>query len=263
VSNRAPIALGLWLCACTGVDGPHTGETDVDDSDQPEGFSVSGAVVDLDGEPVENLFVTVSTEFCIPDRTDPEGSFTVASVSPGPKRLITYGETVEGGTYASVVFPFEAEAAVELASPVLAPVMALVPFDPEVVGLQSIHTADGLRLDVEPTSITFAPFADPVVLAARVPVADAPPFVPDGLNLVDLFVLHPIQSTIAPSASIAFPADTGLSPGTAVNFHTLDYETGLLTLAASGSVNADGVPESAPGQGISELTWVALSVAES
>lgn len=118
---------------------------------------------------------TVSTEYCIPDRTDADGSFSVEEVTPGPKRLITYGETAMSGLVASVAFSFDAD--------------------------------------------------------------QTPNFVPEGLDLVDLFVLHPILSTLDPPAPLSFPSDTGLAPETRVNFHTLDYETGQLVEVASGTVD--------------------------
>ena len=93
-------------------------------------------------------------------------------------------------------------------------------------------------------------------------MAQAPAFVPDGVALVDLFVLHPILSTIDPPASVTFPADTGLAPGTSVVFHSLDYDTGQLVAVATGVVDADGRPASAEGLGLAELTWVGLSVGD-
>ena len=95
---------------------------------------------------------------------------------------------------------------------------------------------------------------------ARVAISDAPPIAPPGVELVDLFVLHPILSPIDPPAAIAFPADTGLAPGTRVTFHALDYELGQLVPVASGEVDAEGRAVSDEGQGIPELTWVGLSV---
>jgi hypothetical protein len=95
---------------------------------------------------------------------------------------------------------------------------------------------------------------------ARVPVAMAPSFVPEGVELLDLHVLHPIRSRFEPPAAIEFPPNPELAPGTAVIFHGLDYDTGLLTPVASGTVNADGAPVTDPGQGIPELTWIGVSL---
>lgn len=97
---------------------------------------------------------------------------------------------------------------------------------------------------------------------ARVPVDEAPAFVPEGVELADLFVLHPILSTLDPPASVSFPSDSGLIAGTRVRFHALDYELGQLIVVATGFVDESGRPRTDDEQGIPELTWVGLSVEE-
>ena len=253
----------LWA-ACTpeaGSDRTDAAEpTQVEDTGVDGTFAVDGVVLDLDGGPVVDVFVTVSTEFCIPDRTAPDGSFSVGRVARGDKRLITYGETAANGAHASVAFAFEASGPHTFAAPIRTPRFDEVyPIDPEATEPQGWTTADGLTLTIEPGALSLAPFAPETLLVARVPLADAPPFVPDGLVLLDLFVLHPILSTLDPPAPVQFPATT-LPEGTPITFHTLDYDTGLLEIVARGAVDAAGRPTTDPGQGIDELTWVAISV---
>lgn len=261
--------LASWLTACSG--GPAPGETgpfdsgSVDDTGEAvaEGLTISGVVLDLEGEAVVDVFVTVSTEYCIPDRTATDGSFTVEQVVPGTPRLITYGETASNGLFASVVFPIEAASDLVLAQPVVTPELTeLLPLEPDSSEQQVLTTEDGLELTIPASGFQLAPFAPEELQVARVPVARAPDFVPGDLELVDLFVLHPIQSTFDPPAPLAFPADLGLSPGQGVVFWTLDYETGLLAEAARGTVDDDGHPRTTDGSGISELTWVGLSLEE-
>ncbi len=250
----------ILLAACTSGSPDETGDTDTSASEAPARFEVSGQVVDLLGVPVVEVFVTVSTEFCIPDRTDDAGGFTVGEVDPGDKRLITYGETAANGLFASVVFAFSTDANTTFDQPIPAPSLdERWPIDPDAPAAQQITNADGLELTIEAGSLTLAPFVLDEVQVARVPIEQAPPFVPDGVTLVDLFALHPIQSTFDPPASVAFPGDTGLAPGTAVTFHSLDYELGLLVPVATGTVDADGRPVTDAGQGLPELTWVGVS----
>jgi hypothetical protein len=248
----------VLLFACTGpgaVDS--TADSDL-------GFEVSGQVADLDGQPVVGVFVTVSTEFCIPDQTDESGTFTVGQVVPGPKRLITYGETATNGLFASVVFAFEADSAVWFEQPVLAPALTEIwPLDLDSSSDLTVQSNDGLTLQISAGSLTMAPFAPGELQVARVPVDQAPDFVPEGIELVDLFALHPIQSTFDPPAPVSFPSDTGLTVGTAVTFHALDYESGLLIPVATGTVDSNGHPTTAPGQGLPELTWVGISTESS
>ena len=162
---------------------------------------------------------------------------------------------------ASVSFGFEAEGQHVFEAPIRLPRLderwPIVEESPEE---QVITTDDGLTLTILPAALKLAPFAPAELQVARVPLADAPAFVPVGVELVDLFVLHPILSTLSPPAPLAFPDDTGLSPGTRVSFHALDYESGQLIPVASGEVDETGRPRTDDGEGISELTWVGLSV---
>ncbi|MFT4623357.1 MAG: hypothetical protein ACI8PZ_002013 [Myxococcota bacterium] len=246
--------------ACTpGSSGKHA-DMRTPAAEHADRYDVSGMVVDLAGQPVVDMFVTVSTEFCIPDRTDDAGGFTVGDVDGGDKRLITYGETAANGLFASVVFAFSADQSVNFDGQIVAPSLDeswLV--DPDATGEQRVVTSHGLELTIPAGSLSLAPFAPDEVQVARVPTHQAPPFVPDGVTLVDLFALHPILSTLDPPAPVAFPGDTGLMPGSSVTFHSLDYDLGLLVPVATGTVDADGRPATDPGQGLPELTWVGVS----
>lgn len=258
--TRTVPSMVLLLGACAGSSPSDDSGDAGDTGTHAERFAIGGRVSDLAGEPVVGAFITVSTEFCIPDQTDITGTFEVTEVSPGAKRLITYGETASNGLFASVVFAFEADETTVLEDPVLAPALTEVhAVDPSATADQVIETADGLFLTIPVGSLTVAPFAPDEVQVARVPVEQAPPFVPDDLDILELFVLHPIRSTFDPPAPVAFPANTNLDPGTAVTFHSLNYETGELVPVASGTVGADGRPATDDGQGLVELTWIALS----
>jgi hypothetical protein len=218
----------VLLVACTSGSLEETGGQDTSTSEDPDRYEVSGQVVDLAGAPVVDVFVTVSTEFCIPDRTDEARGFTVGEVDAGDKRLITYGETAANGLFASVVFAFSADGTLTFDGPIPTPSLdERWPVYPDATSEQQVMTSDGLQLTIPAGSLSMAPFAPDEVQVARVNVDQAPPFVPDDLTLVDLFALHPIQSILDPPAPVAFPGDIGLSPGTAVTFHSLDYETGF------------------------------------
>ena len=250
----------LLIAGCTS-SAADSGEPALDTTAEPSGFAVSGVTLDLSGEPAVDMFVTVTTEFCTPDQTDEAGAFSVENVAAGDKLLVTYGETASNGLFASVVFPFHADAALTLAEPVLTPRLTEAwTIDPGAQTTQTVQSNDGLLLTIEPGALTLAPFMAEAIQVARVPAEMAPPFSSDGVELLDLFVLHPILSSFDPPAPISFPADTGLEPGTTVTFHALDYSTGLLTAVATGTIDKDGRPTTDPGQGIPELTWIGLSV---
>lgn len=224
---------------------------------------VSGRVTSLEGVPVTDLFVSVSDEYCVPGRTSHSGEFLVEQVNDGPQRLITYGETATNGDYASVVFPVVVGGDTALAETLLVPSLTEKhPINLDSSQLQTVVSTEGLELDIEPGALTLAPFFEPEVLVARVLVEDAPPFVPEGVDLVDLHVLHPIRSTFEPPARLRLPANPALPPGSSVKFHSLDYDTGQLVEVASGTVGDDGIAATDEGQGIPELTWIGVSLAE-
>lgn len=223
--------------------------------------TVDGQILDLSGAPAVELFVTISDEYCVPDRTSASGAFSVERVKEGSQRLITYGETASNGWFASVVLPIDVAGDNTVVDPVHVPRLdERYSIDPLAQNQQVITSGAGLRLVIEPGTLTLAPFFEPEILVARVPVAAAPPFVPAGVELLDLHVLHPIRSRFEPPAAIQFPPNAELAPGTAITFHALDYDTGLLTPVASGTVNAEGAPATNPGEGIPELTWIGISL---
>jgi len=249
----------LVLVLVAGCTAGTTPDSPTESTADPSRFSVEGTLLDLDGGSIEDAFVTVSTDFCIPDRTAPDGTFEVGEVDPGSKRLITYGETAANGLFASVAFAFEADDQHVFGRPILLPELVEThPVDPSVD--QVIETADDLTLAVDADTLTLAPFAPSEIQVARVPVEDAPPVVPDEVDLVDLFVLHPILSTIDPPAAVTFPV-SDLPPGTQVTIHALDYDLGTLVPVAEGVVDDGGRPTTLPGDGIPELTWIGLSEA--
>lgn len=262
---RAFAGVLALLLGCLPSTSSPSGATDsATGSDDPTELgtrAVTGEVIDLSGAPVVDVVVTVSDEVCVPDRSSTNGSFTIEKVKDGPQRVIVYGETAPDGPFASVVVPIDVAGDTTLADPIRVPHLdERHPIDPLAQAQQVINSDDGLRLVIEPGTLTLAPFFAPEILVARVPVAMAPPFIPDGVELLDLHVLHPIRSHFEPPAAIQFPPNPELSPGTAVIFHSLDYDTGLLTPVANGTVNADGVPVTDPGQGIPDLTWIGVSL---
>lgn len=70
VKARASSGALLALAACSGPPSIDTGGPDSEPEIGDSRFTVSGVVEDLDGDPVVDVFVTVSTELCIPDRTN-------------------------------------------------------------------------------------------------------------------------------------------------------------------------------------------------
>ena len=126
----------------------------------------------------------------------------------------------------------------------------------------TIATNDGLEIIIAPSALNLAPFSPSELQVARVPIAQSPPFIPEDVELVDRFVLHPILSTLDPPSVISFPNDTELPIDSTVKFYALDYELGKLAPVATGFVDENGHPKTNDGQGIPELTWIGLSIME-
>jgi hypothetical protein len=263
---RALASAGIFIVlGCVPSTGSSSSATQTaTTADEPTELgtrTVMGEVIDLSGAPVVYVVVTVSDEVCVPDRSSASGSFTIERVKDGSQRLIVYGETASDGPFASVVVPIDVVGDTTRADPIRVPHLdERHPIDPLAQVPQVITSGDGLRLVIEPGTLTLAPFFEPEILVARVPVTAAPSFVPEDVELLDLHVLHPIRSRLEPPAAIEFPPNPALAPGTAVTFHALDYDTGLLTPVASGTVNTDGAPVTDPGEGIPELTWIGVSL---
>jgi hypothetical protein len=224
---------------------------------------VQGVITDLDGNPVIDVFVTVSQEFCIPDRTDEQGNFEIQKITTGSKKLITYGETASNGLFASVSFEFNIQTDHIFENTINLPKFEeTYSLNEDNIEEYTITTNDDLNITILPNALQLAPFAPSELQIARVPVNKAPSFIPDNIQLIDLFVLHPILSTLDPPSPISFPKDTELPIGTEVNFYGLDYELGKLVPVASGVVDENGYPKTNDGQGIPELTWIGLSIKE-
>jgi hypothetical protein len=226
------------------------------------GHSARGSVVDLSGNPVVNIYVTVSTEFCIPDRTSPSGTFTVRNVAPGPgKRLILYGPTAKNGPYASLSFAFSGADDVDydFARPIVTPKLeAPLAYKSDVAEPQKLTTPDGFAITLRSADLHIEGFGDAKLYAVPVPLDKAPPFAALS-RLHVLYVLEPLQSTIASPAAVEFPNPKGLAVGAKVDILQLDYAKGELLVRGTGRVRADGKVASDDGSGITELTWVGFA----
>lgn len=226
-------------------------------------FSVHGTIHDQYNQPITNLFVTASSEFCIPDQTDEQGVFEIRNVEEGEKRLIIYGDTTPDGLVASVSFTFEVENNHVFEAPIKMPRFEeIYLLNEDNSDEYTIATNDGLEIIIAPSALNLAPFSPSELQVARVPIAQSPPFIPEDVELVDLFVLHPILSTLDPPSVISFPNDTELPIDSTVKFYALDYELGKLAPVATGFVDENGHPKTNDGQGIPELTWIGLSIME-
>ena len=268
-------ALGVCgLCAALAAGCGHSSPSTASAADAggkdaiaetPGGHTARGRVVDLSGAPVFDLYVTVSTEFCIPDRTAADGTFAVRNVGPGGnKRLILYGPTAKAGPYASLSFALTGadDADLDLTKPIVTPRLdAPLAYRPDVVEPQRLATADGFAITIRAADLKIEGFGEPKLYAVSIPREKAPPFGPIVDRLHALYVLEPLQSTLAKPAPIELPNPQALAVGAKVDIVALDYWKGALVPRAKGHVRADGKVVSDDGEGITELTWVGFAPA--
>jgi len=265
VARGVLVAFLLW-----GGCGPSTpaasNVADAGDAAPETGHSARGSVVDLAGNPVVNIYVTVSTEFCVPDRTSSTGTFTVRNVAPGgAKRLILYGPTAKNGPYASLSFAFTGAdtADHEFVRPIVTPKLdAPLAYRADVVEPQKLTTSDGFSITLRAADLHIEGFGDAKLYAVPIPLDKTPPFAAVS-RLHALYVLEPLQSSIASPSAVEFPNPRGLPVGSKVDIFQLDYSKGELVVHASGHVRADGKVVSDDGSGITELTWVGFAPAGS
>ncbi len=234
-----------------------------DDDDALDLFAVEGTWLQPDGGAVTGIAVTVSTEFCIADITDDAGGFRVEDVSPGPKRLITYGSTAEY-RWPSVAFAFVAPddgADFGFAGAmVLPPLDAGVPVDLDATEAQSIVLGSGAELSIEPGALTLAPLTDPVLRSGVLDPADAAFFADLPVATLAVFAVEPILSRFAPAAQLAVPLD-GVAAGDSLGLWSIDYESGLFVREGTLLQGDDGVARTVDG-GITNLGWHAVTPLE-
>lgn len=268
IRNTSPgllhlLALAALLAACPKGPDDDDSAAVADDGDAQGLFAVEGTWLQPDGGSVTDMAVTVSTEFCIADVTDEAGAFRVEDVSPGPKRLITYGSTSEY-RWPSVAFAFEApDDGADYAfsgAMVLPPLDAGVPVDPDATEAQSIVLGTGAELTIEPGALTLAPLTDPILRSGSLPPADAV-FFPDlASDAHAVFAVEPILSRFAPAAQLAIPL-AGVTPGEALGLWSIEYESGLFVQEGTLVQGDDGVARSVEG-GITNLGWHAIAPLE-
>jgi hypothetical protein len=250
---------------------------------------VSGHVVDSRGCPKVCQSVVACTEgTCFFGRSDAEGFFTVSmSVTDAPDLSIYFPEPAEGVGHHSPFCHYT-----ELCDGDVRICDQFVLFDAPTTGVALPEAADAplpadLRVEASDggalilyagDEVDLPIFRDPWIALSRFPLSQNVPCFIDPANLpVALYVVTPIDTyVIEPGthldpvlrpASLDFPNETGLAPGTAVDIYILGgihpQEVGLVegewARSVGATVSADGTRiQTAPTEGISYLTWIGV-----
>jgi len=257
------LALALGGCGASADDDDTGGAAVLDDDDTTppaDLFAVEGLWQQPDGGAVEGIAVTVSTEFCVGDITDEAGTFRVEDVSPGPKRLITYGSTAEY-RWPSVAFAFDAPdggADFSFGAPLVLPSLdAGVPIDPEAGG--SVELAAGPQFSFEAAALDLAPLTDPLLRSGALDPGDAAYFSDLPAGALAVFAVEPILSSFDPPATLTLPVEDA-ADGDLLGVWSIDYDTGLFV--QEGTLLVQGGVAITEAGGISNLGWHAVAPLE-
>lgn len=244
-------------------------------------LEAKGKVEDLSGAPLDKLAMTFCGSQCWGTQSDKSGVYTIGVGAFLPTE--DYAIHADGRPdHAVDYFRFAANEpsviSVTMRLPTLPPSTVQLPPDGApassvTVGDLTLLVADGTYFDLDVED--FGTAAGRVLRVASVPLASAPGYAAQA-NVDAIYALAPSgaysrpdlkvgeQATVKMGVSLKNSAQ--LPASAAVDFMVLgdNYAStpptvGVLAVAASGHVSADGQTIATdPGEGISELTWLAV-----
>jgi len=278
---------GSTADASTGKDGP-SGDDAGDEAeaaapcsappaDRPDGgtcvLEATGTVEDLSATPLPDLVMTMcSPAICYGTRADDAGVYVV----PVGDFIVTADYAVHADGRPDHAVDYHRLAAgepqvidVDMHIPALPPSTVSLPPDEAgapssvTVGDVTLQVAAGttFTLDVEDYGIA----AGRLLRVAAVPLASAPSYAAAN-NVAVIYAMAPSGATPSQPMGVSLRNPAGLPASAGVDFLVLsdDYfdnppTVGQLLVQATGHVSADGTTITTdPGQGITEITWLAV-----
>ena len=270
--------LALMAAGCGGAESPGTGEGGTagaagtggaggaggdggDGGSPPTGSGLAGTLKDDADQPMGNgVVLACMATVCLFGETEPDGSFFFPIDPTAEVALKTIEDLTTTPRRGAALCP------VRIVDTALVDVGALhVPSLPDGALLgpaaqdpQTLIAGDGLELTLRRADLT-AHIGDTLVdvAARRVPPPQACPFLaPAGEQLLAVYALHPFAAVSASPMAVRAPSD--LPAGTPVRFRTVSELDGAFSEPIPGE--ADGaLVATAPGAGITELTWLVIS----
>ena len=246
-------------------------------SQRPDGgtcvLEATGTVFDLNGTPLPQLVMTMcSPGLCYGTQSNEAGVYTV----PIGDFLVTSsyaihadGRPDHGVDYFRLGANEPEVISVDMHLPTLPPSSVQLPADDGgtatsvTVGDVTLQIAAGTTFDLDIED--FGTTAGRTLRVASVPLASAPAYA--AANHIDaIYVLAPSGAKPSLPMGVALRNAAGLPAGSAVDVFVLsdDYfsvppSVGTLLLPSTAHVSADGTTiQTDPGQGISEITWLAV-----
>jgi hypothetical protein len=232
-------------------------------------LEAKGFVEDLSGAPLDNLVMTFCGEQCYGIPSDKTGAYAIGVGMFLPTEdyaVHADGRPDHAVDYHRLSANEPSVISVTMRLPALPPSTVQLPPDngpasSVTVGDLTLLVAAGTSFDlsIEDYNVTRA------LRVASVPLASAPSYA--AANNVDaIYAIAPSGCVPSIKLGVSLKNSAGLPAGTDVEFLVLgdDYSSnppnvGLLAVQATGKVSEDGQTiQTNPGEGISELTWLAV-----
>jgi hypothetical protein len=273
-ASAATIDAAAIPTSCTDpFDASPTGSTCI--------LGATGKVEDLSGAPLGQLEMTFCGGVCFGTKSDATGAYSIPigiTIPTQDYAMHANGRPDHAVDYLRLTASEPSIVSVTMRLPSLPPSNVQLPPDNApassvTVGDVTLHVAAGTYFDLDIDD--FGSTAGRTLRVASVPLASAPGYAA-AAKVDAIYALAPSGAFARPSGvpgttsvvkmGISLKNAAGLAASTAVDFMVLgdDYAStpptvGLLAVAASGHVSADGKTiDTDPGEGISELTWLAV-----
>jgi len=290
---RALAVIALTTSACSASEAAPGGRTEdagVDAGDiipctdppdaLPEGaaciLEAKGSVEELSGAPLAKLVMTLCGSQCYGTQSDDGGAYTIAPIGaflPTQNYAIhADGRPDHAVDYLRLTADEPSVITATMHLPTLPPSAVALPPDGApassvTVGDLTLLVADGTTFDLDIED--FGTAAGRILRVASVPLASAPAYA-IAANVAAVYAIAPSGATPSVKMGVILKNSAALPASAAVEFMVLgdNYfstppNVGLLAVEATGHVSADGQTiQTDTGEGIDELTWLAVRKAE-
>jgi len=248
---------------------------------RPEGatcvIEATGSVEDLSGAPLDKLVMTFcSPNECYGSQSDEAGVYTIpvgTFVATDEYSIHADGRPDHAVDYLPLAVGEPSVISVTMRLPTLPPSTVLLPPDGApassvTVGDVTLLVADSTKFDLDIEDFSNGTQGR-TLRVAPVPLASAPRWAA-GENLAALYALAPSGATPSVPVGVVLKNSAALPASAAVdllvlgdNYYSTPLDVGVLSVQATAHVSADGQSiQTDPGQGIGELTWLALRKAD-
>jgi hypothetical protein len=278
-SSKGPDASTSSVDGGTGDDADATVIIPCDElaDAQPDGttcvLEAKGTVEDLSGAPLDKLVMTFCGGQCYGTQSGVTGAYTIAPIGAylptQDYAMHADGRPDHAVDYLRLTADEPSIINVSMRLPLLPPSTVLLPPDGSpassiTVGDVTLVIADGTKFDLDIEDFGTGNVGR-TLRVVSVPLASAPAYA-KAASVAAIYALAPSSAVPSIPMGVILKNSAALPASSAVDFMVLgdDYSSlppnvGLLAVAASGHVSADGQTiQTDPGEGISDITWLAV-----